>query len=382
MNKTVIVIDSSIEPSYYIKWTDFYVTVPACAFSLVTTFISTVIFSHKEMNDTFSRFLLIICISDFSYMLFNLPAMVLRSWCVASPLLCGSVPQYVSIWYYYVSFFYLAGSLAMFSILTEIFLIIQRIFIILNKRYLKELTVYHMGPVIFFIAFIYYSPYWFARNVQPTGRVYLHRSVYYEQFALVSTNFGKSDLASDWLNVLSIIRVIIVICVIPVLNAITIIVFNRFLRRKAGMVARKQRKFNKNRCKYNTIDLFDKFKATNSHSTHGKPATALTNTPSSYELRISRNVTLMLIANSFVYIFGNLIQRLTTLNSLLGWIKDPYTLSILSYVGQSFLFAYPGLKSFVYLTFNKGYRRIYFRYLKVILCLSRRRSADCWSKCQ
>lgn len=81
----------------------------------------------------------------------------------------------------------------------------------------------------------------------------------------------------------------------------------------------------------------------------------------------SRNVTLMFISTAFLYTAGNVVSRISFINSLLNFIQNAQAASIMTRVGTVFLYSFVGFKFFVFMSFNAAYRKQFLKYV-TFLC--------------
>jgi hypothetical protein len=81
------------------------------------------------------------------------------------------------------------------------------------------------------------------------------------------------------------------------------------------------------------------------------------------ERKASKNITLMLIVTSFIYIIGTLPSKT---NQVIGLVypSAPF-LDDLSIAGVVVLYMFPGVKLIVYISFNKLFRQQIKDYLKI-----------------
>jgi hypothetical protein len=81
------------------------------------------------------------------------------------------------------------------------------------------------------------------------------------------------------------------------------------------------------------------------------------------EKEASRNITLMLIMTSFIYIIGTMPSKIALVISLVNPRAD---VTVLNTMGVFTLYAFPAVKLFVYIAYNKLFRKQFMDYLKLI----------------
>jgi hypothetical protein len=82
-----------------------------------------------------------------------------------------------------------------------------------------------------------------------------------------------------------------------------------------------------------------------------------------YEKEASKNITLMLIVTSFIYIIGTLPSRIALVIGLV-YPSAPF-LGILKTTGSISLYLFPGVKLVVFIAFNKLFRQQFMDFLKL-----------------
>jgi hypothetical protein len=81
------------------------------------------------------------------------------------------------------------------------------------------------------------------------------------------------------------------------------------------------------------------------------------------EREASKNITLMLIMTSFIFIIGTLPSRVYIIIGLV-YPSAPF-LGILRTTGSVSLYLFPGVKLLVFIAFNKLFRQQFMDYLKL-----------------
>jgi hypothetical protein len=91
--------------------------------------------------------------------------------------------------------------------------------------------------------------------------------------------------------------------------------------------------------------------------------TAPKTTAKNAEKEASKNITLMLIITSFIYIMGTLPSRIGRI-VLLFYPSAPYQGNF-NIAAVLMLYCFPGIKLIVFISFNKLFREQFLEYLKL-----------------
>jgi hypothetical protein len=90
------------------------------SFSALTNVINIAVFAHPNMKDPTFKYLLVIAIVDFSYMVINFGRGYTIS-CEISPILCGESAQYHAASYNHFIMDYTTSCMAIFNIMSKFF---------------------------------------------------------------------------------------------------------------------------------------------------------------------------------------------------------------------------------------------------------------------
>jgi hypothetical protein len=250
MNTTTTLNESApciyISPSFDPKTLATYSIYTLC--SIIPAFLAIppillniLVFANPRLADPAFKILLTIAITDLLYMLLDLINLFMDIYCEPMPFMCGNGGingQYISFFLDQLLGNYLTSCLALYSILAEIFLITQRLFHITDLRGLRGLTARHVSPVIAVISLIYYLSFWFCYAFKATGQIFVYKNHTYVEYNLELTRFGETSAGTWLLSALNIVRMALVIVVLFFLNMLSVVYFQKFLKKKSNLTGK------------------------------------------------------------------------------------------------------------------------------------------------
>jgi len=273
------------------KWG--YLLLPAiCIFGFITNLINIIIFLNSKMKDISFKYLLAISISDLLY-LFSLSYLFI-SQCVDCPL----HNTYFTHLYDFIFFHYFAPCLAIFCIFTEIILSLILYSVLKNKTYLQSLNFYLVIGFTLFVSFIYYLPLLFFKNISSinksnndTNKTIIN---YNNEYTEVDTSLGSSLYGQVLPIILQSIRIFLVIFVLTGINILNAIEFKKRYssRSQVVLVIKESNNFNNLQTDHIVANSGISRKLSNI---------------SKIKTKQSHNITLMVLIQSALNIFGNFI---------------------------------------------------------------------------
>jgi hypothetical protein len=355
MNKTTIYVDSNFDfkPLAEFSSTDYEVSI-TCSFSALTSLFNIIVFSHPNLKDPTFKILLLVSLVDFCYMTLVMYNGTVAAKCDQSPILCGEQGQIAGYMGILIVNNYFNSCLAIFNIMMEIYLSVNRLLLIQNITLIKDVTVRTVGPIFGSLALIYYLPSLFANRLDKTGKVYVYRNQTFVDYALVLTEFGSSPVGQWVTSAIQILRIVLVVLVIFPINIVSIFLFQKYLSRKMTMTHLTLRA-SVHPTQPSAIHT------NNIVSQHGVSASTIDHSTSH---EASRNVTLMLISVSFLYVIGTIPYMAVMIILFTNAPVNGEVLYYLILIAYFALLTFPGLKFFVYFLFNRLFRQQVSNYLR------------------
>lgn len=327
-------------------------SVAVCVASILTSSINVAVFASPSLKDHVYKFLLVSSTVDLVYLVLALPTILLNIMCEASPLLCGSYAQYVQKAYTLWISDFIASSLALYAILNEMFLSLQRLLILRKNMIVKNWKVWHVGPVMMLISLLVYMPIMLVKQVQQIGFVEFN-GIKYPSYLTVSV----SSLTAVVNGIQAFIRALLVTVGMTVINVATLYNFRLFIKKKSQISASTRSVIGGQKSQTGQ----ESQSRTNGQTSQSK-SNRSTREPSS-ENKANRNITIMLLSTSALYITGTMPYMIFLILRYLSTVRIPFMFISLVYI---FLMLLIGLKVFVYYTCNKFYREVLNGYFKAI----------------
>jgi hypothetical protein len=259
---------------------------------------------------------------------------------------------------------YATSCLAVLGIIAELYLTLQRLFKIMNNGFFEKIKYLYVFLVIGVVSLLFYVPVLFLKQIVLVESKSNNRTRYQLQL----TEYGFSEIGKATPIVLSFIRIILVTVVLLCLNVATVVKFKKYLDKKKNLLPR--RKF------FFLIEEFIFFKhhffsivsmqvsTLNSNTSSNEPL-HITNLNSAHlrslsvqieSSKASKNITLMMISNSFLYTIGNIPWAVYyALNETV--VEQSDFLQTLGTLGISSLFLIAAFKLPVFYTFNRLFRQ-------------------------
>lgn len=267
--------------------------------SILTASVNVVVFVNLRSKDQVYQFLLVSSIVELVYLIVGAYLSTMGPMCDASPLTCGSTAQYVNkinnVWL--TGFF--NSVLAFYCILNELFLSLQRLLILKKSMFMKSWKVWVVGPVMGIISALVYMPVLLVQSVKQTGSINFNGDIYPVYSVVYVPN--TSTIVS---MVQAFLRALLVIVGMTTLNVATLFNFRSFVNKKLKIGANNQRRVEQpNRSDVN---------ARSQTNLEGPPSkTNGSQVVNTYErsgsgYRANRNITIMLLSTSALYIAGTM----------------------------------------------------------------------------
>jgi hypothetical protein len=304
---------------------------------LLSNLVNILVLTNAKLKDPIFKYLRATAIADFLYCACILPVSIGIIFCGVgygrAETKCGpNIYKHFFILYIALDE-YATSCLALFSILVEIFLTIQRICVITNTRSLAiSSKVKQVTLLILIVSFLAYTP---------TLGMYELNS-----YRITRSRFGRSQLAVAIQTVLGTLRLCLVLVVLFALNIVTIVKLRAFLNAKLRL----------RRNRLNLVNL-------RSETENKRGGLTSQSRTSTFDRPINdTNVTVMVIATSFLYILGNLahfalyvrkkVFNMATSQSMWLYLASQY--SIIVFLSS---------KLIVYYCFNRHFRSVLNSYL-------------------
>ena len=138
---------------------------------------------------------------------------------------------------------YLTSCMAIFNLIVQILLSIQRILMILNKQLFQNLSPYRGIIVITIFSLFYYIPVLTIQKIELaslTNMTTNHTNHGYEQnYAIVSTEFGKTSFGKSIRTILSIGRIVLATVVLSIVNIVNYYLFRKFFDKKVNLTKKR-----------------------------------------------------------------------------------------------------------------------------------------------
>jgi hypothetical protein len=89
--------------------------------------------------------------------------------------------------------------------------------------------------VVMLVSLVAYAPALFITSIEPVYRSSIVSNQTIFRYNLTQSQFGKTMLAKTYLTVMSSVRICLVTIVLLVLNAVTIVLFRSYLKKKLNL---------------------------------------------------------------------------------------------------------------------------------------------------
>lgn len=192
-----------------------YIIPTVCLFGTISNFLNIVVFVNKKMKDISFKYMILISLSDMTYLGLLLYASII--WCET----CSFYSYYFTKLYEFIIDYYITSCLAILSILTEISLSVHRSLILLNKC--QKISFRIPLIIIIVISFIYYTP-----------ELFFYQIIYYNdcetnqiKYKIIYTKFGSMNVSKTIDITLASVRIILGVGVLTLVNVINVIIFNK-----------------------------------------------------------------------------------------------------------------------------------------------------------
>ncbi|CAF1006797.1 unnamed protein product, partial [Brachionus calyciflorus] len=266
---------------FYINWFEFSLGFLGYLGS-ITNIINIFVFLNKNLKDPVYDYMLAISIIDFLYITFIGSEVVYR--CGSS---CNFRFNYYSTQIYELVFIdYLTSSMALSTIFIELYVSMDRLLLLSNKKYLHKKSTFLILTLIIIFSLVFYLPVLFLKKISKIP----------EGYALILTDFGSSTFGRTIPGILSGVRLLLVLFCLSIVNALCFIQFRKHLFYKVNLKFKIN--FNMNATSVNVSREL-------STVSNGRPRNS-NQFSKSNESKIIKNITLMIISMSCLFIIGNL----------------------------------------------------------------------------
>jgi hypothetical protein len=273
-----------------------YLVLPCISiFGFITNLLNIAVLLNKKMKDVSFRYLLATSISDCFYL--TIASYIFIYECKDCPFHNTYFTQFFDI----VIAHYISACLAIFNILTDIILSFIRYSVLKNKDYLQPKHYFLVIVSIFIISFLFYSPPLFFKIITPI--IYQNQtsisSSDYIQYTQVKTSIGSTQFGKVTPIVLSSVRIFLAIFVLTGINILNVIEFRK--------------RYSSHRIRNETNNPEGSSNATTSPTVLKQKQKS---TKNENNQKASRNITLMIMFQCFLYTFGNFLIYLLLNNNL------------------------------------------------------------------
>lgn len=328
-------INTTLLNEFYINWDE----IGLCMlnfFGSVTNIINMSVFLNKNLKDSVYKYMLGISFIDFVYITLVGFEIAYR---------CGSscdyrFYDYSTQLYELIIIDYFTSCLALTNILIELYLSVDRLFLLSNSKFLHKKPTKLIILMFLIISLFFYMPTLFLKKIiKITGK---HHTVL--------SNFGKSNMGKLVPGILSGIRLFFAIFFLSVVNTITFIKFRKRLFCKMSL------KTINSKHTPTTVDV-SREKSISSINHRRSSSLCIPN-----ESKIIKNLTLMIILMSGLFVIGNLPWAIYYTTSFLSNVRSVEFI----FIFRICLSLLVDLKIFIYFSFNRHYRQTLICNLKFL----------------
>lgn len=336
MNLTEIKNSTSIN-EFYINWNEIGLSILSF-FGSIANIVNISVFLNKNLKDSVYKYMLAISFIDFVYI--TLIGCEIAYRCGSS---CDYRFNYYSIQLYELIIVdYFTSCLALTNILVELYLSVDRLFLLSNSKFLHKKPVKLIIPIFLIISLCFYMPTLFLKKIiKISGK-------YYTTF----TNFGKSKMGKLVPGILSGVRLFLAIIFLSFINTITFVKFRNRLFCKMSL------KMNLNSKHTPTTVDVSREKSISSFNNRRSSSLCIPN-----ESKVIKNITLMIISMSGLFVIGNLPWAIYYTTS---YLSDLRSIEFI-FVFRICLSLLVDLKIFIYFSFNRHYRQTLICNLKFLI---------------
>jgi hypothetical protein len=300
-----------------------------CIIAVLTNSLNVTVFINPKMKDTSFKYLLCISISEVVYA--GISTFIFVTFCDDC-----QINRYYSVQVYIIYQALIVRTLALFCIFCDTVLSIERYMILKNKKFLKP----HWHKYVIFsllvISFLFYFPLHFSKEIIP---IYYNNNttnmtiIDNNSYKLVSTEFGKSIIGKILLINASVFRLFFGSILLTIINVMNLYEFKKRYQNRQSAAIRYTVNNNLNQTNRN--------------------------------LEASKNITLMVIWSSILFIFGN---TPVIIINILQFILDPnsFQLVLAFRISLALIYFTHSLNFVIYILFNKLFRKILFSYFQKI----------------
>ncbi len=297
-----------------------------CIIAVITNSLNVGVFINPKMKDTSFKYSLCISISEVFYA--GISTLIFVTFCND----CQINKSYlVQVYIIYQAL--IARTLALFCVFCDIVLSIERYMILKNKKFLKL----HWHKYVIFsllvISFLFYFPLHFSKEIIPIyNNNTTNMTLIDNSYKLVSTDFGKSIIGKILLINASVFRLFFGSILLTIINVMNLYEFKKRYQNRQSVALRYTVNNNSNQTNRN--------------------------------LEASKNITLMVIWSSILFIFGN---TPVIIINILQFILDPnsFQLVLIYRISVALIYFTHSLNFFIYFFFNKLFRKILFSYFRI-----------------
>nr|QVK45845.1 G protein-coupled receptor [Proales similis] len=296
-----------------------YVMPVLATFGMITNSLSIVVIAQIRVKDTTYFLMLVTSCADLIYLTLQL----FNSFATGGPY--SSFSDFYLMQAIRHATYYLTSALALFNVIIELVICVRRYMILVNRKNrflnLPNSIVVLLATVI---ALLVYLPKFFVYRV-------VEKESGSSRFAMIVSEFGRSGLGRFLLISITVLRAHVTLLLMLVINLVTMFKFNSLVNRKRKMQSAQP-------------DA-DSIVSVQTHSRQRR------------ERRVNASMTRMILCMNFLYIICNLPYSITFI--LDNALPPSSYLTCLNFVALAFLFAYHSVFFFIYLNYNRHFRRSY-----------------------
>lgn len=200
------------------------------AVSILTSIVNVVVFAHPSLKDPTYNYLLVSSVIDTLYLILVLVLVTFDELCDSTPIMCGSRVQLVQKLYHLWIGDYLTSCMAIYSILNELFLSLQRLLMLAKVSFIKNWSVWHVGPAMMLFSLLYYMPVLVTEEVKQIGFV-VYQNETFPVYEIVT--YGNESRIVN--TVQSVIRSFLVTIGLGILNIVTLLYYFKFIKKKSSL---------------------------------------------------------------------------------------------------------------------------------------------------
>lgn len=224
----------------YVVYSDYNVArIAANMISMVTSFISILVFANPNLADSTYKSLLMIAISDCVDSMIIIFIAFFTIYCESSPFICGQETYRISFYIDLIFFYFFSFVLEMFSELMELLLTLQRLFMVKNIRFMREMGYKSLGLVCMLTSLLWTVIIFASHAIGTTGSVWLYKNQFYTQYYIKFTDFATSLGGKIFITILDVIRLFGITAALFIVSIWSIFTFRAYLAKKMTMVLRR-----------------------------------------------------------------------------------------------------------------------------------------------